>query len=89
MNRMPGHNSRTGTTAPKSNARGSIDEEGNFSLYTFSGNKKLPGAAPGEYLVTVSLLHPDEHGGHAVTLKTVYKVEAKENVFEIVLERMP
>ncbi len=71
------------------NARGEIDEEGKFTLFTFSGNKKLPGATPGAYQVTVSLPQGADHRGHSKTLPAPYQVEAKENFFEIVLERMP
>jgi hypothetical protein len=76
-------------TDPRFNARGDLDEEGNFSLYTLSGNKKLPGAAAGDYWVTVTLPQGADQVSHSKSLPALYKVEAKQNFFEIALDRLP
>jgi hypothetical protein len=76
-------------TDPNYNARSDIDTAGNFRLYTIVGNKKLPGAGEGEYVVTISLPQGSDQVTRSAQVKKTYRVEAKDNRFEIVLERRP
>ncbi len=70
-------------------ARGELDPQGNFTLSTISGKKVLPGAAEGDYIVTISRPMGADQILHSVRMPTMYKVEAKANYFEIVLDRIP
>jgi hypothetical protein len=64
-------------------ALGDIDQDGSFSLTTYVGAKKVPGAPVGPYSVVVELERPTK----VVALPSTFTVEPRENDFTIAIER--
>jgi hypothetical protein len=61
---------------------GVADDDGKFTLSTMQGNKKVSGAIPGEYEVTIYPPIPSDHRAvQPIVLPESYKVEAKENTY--------
>ncbi len=63
-------------------AMGDIEKDGSFSLMTYVGAKKRPGAPAGPYQVTVELERPAE----VVAIPKSCTVEPRNNDFTIVVE---
>ena len=61
-------NFEAGEASGLNDAEGSTDAEGRFSLVTFAGGERLPGAYVGDHKVTVAVTEPGPGGFGVVTL---------------------
>jgi hypothetical protein len=68
-------------TEPDVRAVGEVGPDGRFSLFTFVGDEKRPGAVAGEYRAVLVFAASDP----AFHPPTVFKVEPRENTFKIKL----
>ena len=66
---------------------GEIQADGSFTLSTFANSARVKGAPPGEYRVTVVPPLGAEHAVQPITLPKPYKVEARDNMFTITLDK--
>jgi hypothetical protein len=64
-------------------ASGDIRPDGTFALRTFHDGNPVPGAAPGEYQVTVTPPQGPDQKDESFRLPTALKVERRENQFRI------
>ena len=71
---------------PNLSASGDIAPDGSFKLSTIVEGTKLPGAPEGSYEVMVVPAMGANQAARPVTLPQPYKVEAKENRFDLSLD---
>ena len=78
----------TSVTDPSVSLTGETDPAGTFSLSTIKGNKKMSGAMPGEYRVTIYPAAREDHRVvQPVTIPRPEKVEARDNSYIFTVPR--
>jgi hypothetical protein len=76
------------SSEPSLTTLGDIEADGKFTLRTLFQGQNLPGAVPGGYEVTVFFpTDGDLRATASVQLPQPYTIEAKENQFNIEVER--
>jgi hypothetical protein len=64
-------------------AIGEIQSDGSFALRTLREQKRVPGAAQGDYRVTVIPPMAEDQSGQPITLPRRYRIEPKDNYFTL------